>query len=111
MGAIWNTLACVAASAIVIAGLRGLPFLVFRGGRIPKGMAFIERYMPPVAMTVLVVSSFTGIRWSESPHGFPSLAGALITALLQVWKRNVFLSIFAGAALYMILGSLTAAGG
>ncbi|MGB4572759.1 MAG: AzlD domain-containing protein [Rectinemataceae bacterium] len=110
MSAIWNAVACVCVSALVIIAIRGLPFIVFRGGRVLKGMAFVERYMPPVAMTVLVVSSFTGIRWQEVPHGIPELAGALATAGLQFWKRNVFLSIFAGTVLYMLLRAFMAAG-
>lgn len=104
-----KALAAVFISALVIGSIRFLPFVLFRKGRVPKGMEFVEKYMPPVAMAVLVTASLAGVRWNQSPHGLPEAAGVAVTALIHLWKRNVLLSICAGTGLYMLLRALLGA--
>ncbi len=93
----------VAAMTAIIFGSRALPFLLFAKRKAPAALGFIEKYMPPVAMTVLAVASYTSLDWTARPHGLPELAAGLLVALAHLWKRNALLSIFGGTAFYMIL--------
>jgi branched-subunit amino acid transport protein AzlD len=94
--------------ATVIFTCRVFPFLFFRekNGSTNNGkrfLGFIEKTVPPVAMTVLAFNSLAGpIR--ASPHELvPTLSAAAFTAIVHVWRRNPLISIFGGTALYMIL--------
>jgi branched-subunit amino acid transport protein AzlD len=92
----------------VILFCRAVPFLFFRGtGEADKrGKAFldfVEKTVPPAAMTVLTFN-FIAAPVNENPReAVPVLVSAAMTALIHLWKRNPLLSIFGGTALYMIL--------
>ena len=109
---------------LVMAGViffcRIFPFLFFRGstksgtkeggndedsgGTKKRGgafLAFVEKTVPPVAMTVL---AFNSLPIKSSPRELIlAIAAAAFTAIIHVWKRNPLLSIFGGTALYMVL--------
>jgi branched-subunit amino acid transport protein AzlD len=109
---------------LVMAGIiffcRIFPFLFFRGkiGKNPdegdsqdgrdgtkeRGgafLAFVEKTVPPVAMTVL---AFNSLPIKSNPRELIlAIAAAAFTAVIHLWKRNPLLSIFGGTALYMIL--------
>jgi branched-subunit amino acid transport protein AzlD len=108
MANITTALIATAVMTIIIASCRALPFLFFSGKNTPRFIGFIERTMPPVAMTVLAVSSFTGIAWAKAPHGLPELAAGLFVVLIHLWKRNTLLSIVGGTVLYMLILSYAA---
>lgn len=97
------TLAAILISAAVIGGIRLLPFILFRNGAVPRGMDFVEKYMPPVAMAVLTAASLASVGWVRPPHGAPELAGVAVTAAVHLYRRNVLASIGSGTAVYMIL--------
>jgi len=74
-------------------------------GSSPKAafFAFVEKTVPPVAMTVLAFN-IMGSSFRDNPgDGLLVLAASVFTALVHLWKRNSLLSIFGGTALYMIL--------
>ncbi len=100
-------LLAVAVMAGVTLLTRAAPFLFFSKRKPPAVLDYLQRFIPPVVMTLLVLASFKDIRFAEAPHGLPALLGAAATALLHFWKRNVLLSIAGGTALYMILIRLT----
>ncbi|MDR0877390.1 MAG: AzlD domain-containing protein [Treponema sp.] len=64
---------------------------------------FVEKVVPPVAMTVLAFNALAGPLKTDIKEGFPALIAAVITALLHLWRRNPLISIFGGTAVYMIL--------
>jgi branched-subunit amino acid transport protein AzlD len=100
----------------VIFFCRVLPFILFRDrpgkqetrretakdlrGRF---LSMVEKTVPPAAMTVLAVNAIAAPIRDKPAEALPVLAAAGLTALLQLWKRNVLLSIFAGTVLYMLL--------
>ena len=71
-------------------------------------LAFVEKTVPPVAMTVLAFNSMGSSFRANPQDGLLVLAASVFTALLHLWKRNSLLSIFGGTALYMILLRITA---
>jgi branched-subunit amino acid transport protein AzlD len=104
------TVAQALSSTLVMAAViflcRAIPFLFFRGeggsGR-AAFIAFVERAVPPVAMTVLAFSSIAASVGPKWPFGLPAVIASVATALLHLWKRNTLLSIVGGTALYMLL--------
>jgi len=103
-----EALAAAALMALIIVSCRALPFLFFAGRKPPPLLAFIETYMPAIAMTVMVVSSYTSISWASAPHGLPEAAAGASVVILHFWKRNTLLSILGGTFLYMLLARVLA---
>jgi branched-subunit amino acid transport protein AzlD len=105
----------------VIFFCRVFPFLFFRSGnenvteqkpvavhpgkksRRTSLINFVEKVVPPVAMTVLAFNALAGPIKTNIKEGLPVLIAAIITALLHLWRRNPLISIFGGTALYMVL--------
>jgi branched-subunit amino acid transport protein AzlD len=104
-----EALLLTAAMAAVILACRAAPFLFFRasGGRgQERFVAFVERAVPPVAMTVLAVHAIASAASTDAPYGIPAFAAALATVAIHLWRRNALISIFASTALYMTLSAL-----
>jgi len=97
-----------AVMALIIISCRALPFLFFSGRKPPAFLGFVEVYMPAIAMTVLAVSSYTSIKWADSPHGLPELIAGFAVVILHLWKQNALLSILGGTLLFMLLSGLIA---
>jgi len=96
-------LGAIAAMAAVTILCRAAPFLFFMRHRPPGIVDYLQVYIPPMIMTVLVLGSFKSVSFAAWPHGIPELSAALMVAGLHLWKRNTLLSIFAGTGLYMLL--------
>ena len=94
----------VAVMALVTAGIRFLPFLIWGGGR--KTPAIIERLgrgLPYAIMGMLVVYCLKGVNFEQAGGFVPALIGCVVVALLYVWRRNTLLSIVAGTICYMLM--------
>lgn len=82
---------------------RALPFLLFSQKEPPAIIRFIEKYIPPMVMAVLVVYCLKDMNFSSGAKGFvPYLIASALTAALHLWKRNALLSICSGTIIYMI---------
>jgi len=82
---------------------RAVPFLFFSRKKPPAFLDYLQRYIPPVVMTILVFASYKDIEFTQTPFGIPAAAAGVLTALLHLWKRNVLVSIAGGTAVYMVL--------
>lgn len=82
---------------------RALPFLAFRNRELPDVVRYLGSALPPAIMVILVVYCLRNIHFSLAPHGIPELASALLVVVLQVWRKNMYLSIVAGTVCYMLL--------
>jgi len=115
MNSLTEALSLVFAMGAVILFCRAFPFLFFAGKNSggegdetasPRKKAFfefVEKTVPPVAMTVLAFNAL-GASFRANPRdGLLTLAASVFTALIHIWKRNPLVSIFGGTALYMIL--------
>ena len=98
--------------AAVIFFCRAFPFLFFlgkkQGLKTETFIGFIEKVVPPLAMTVLTlnaISSFIyeNIKQDNFLQGGFALAAAAVTVILHLWRRSPLLSIFCGTAVYMAL--------
>lgn len=97
-------LAMVIVSALVTAGLRFAPFLIFGKGRqTPPIVTYLGKVLPFAIMGMLVVYCLKDISLSTAPFGIPEFLGCLFVALLHIWKRNTLLSIGVGTVCYMLM--------
>ena len=93
-------------SALIVFATRAFPFLLFSYRDPPRIITFIEKYIPPMIIAILVVYCFKDIEFTSRPWGLPSVIALGATAILHVWKRNAMVSIFGGTLLYMALSRL-----
>lgn len=98
-----EALAATAIFALVILATRAFPFAVFSRRDPPRAIRFVEKYIPPAVMAILVVYCLKDIRWACWPSGIRELIALAAVIVLHLWKKNAMLSIFGGTALYMVL--------
>nr|MBQ8244697.1 branched-chain amino acid transporter permease [Oscillospiraceae bacterium] len=97
----------VAVVALVTAGLRFLPFLIFRENRTtPPLITYLGQVLPYSIMGMLVIYCLKDVSLVRAPFGIPEAIGCAFVALLHIWKRNTLLSIGAGTVCYMLLVQL-----
>ena len=99
--------ATVAVVALVTAGLRFLPFLIFGENRTtPPLITYLGQVLPYAIMGMLVIYCLKDVSFISGSFGIPEMIGCAAVALLHVWKRNTLLSIGAGTICYMLLVQL-----
>jgi branched-subunit amino acid transport protein AzlD len=105
-----EVLPVVFAMGATILFCRACAFLFFneksiegRGKRTSAFLNFVEKIVPPVAMTVLAFNILGGAFRGGVDSGLLALLAAGFTAAVHLWKGNPLLSIFGGTAVYMIL--------
>ncbi|MCL2007676.1 MAG: AzlD domain-containing protein [Treponema sp.] len=105
MSTLQGALLLTFAMGLVILFCRAFPFLFFsRKDNIQSPFfTFVEKTVPPVAMTVLALNAIGGSLRESLQGGSLTLIAAIFTAAIHLWKRNALLSIIGGTILYMIL--------
>jgi branched-subunit amino acid transport protein AzlD len=109
MNSLQKALGLVFAMGAVIFFCRAFSFLFFSGGISRKTslkeslLDFVEKIVPPAAMTVLAFNALGGALKDDPQNGLLAFAASVFTALIHFWKRNTLISIIGGTALYMIL--------
>ena len=94
----------IAVMALVTAGLRFLPFLIFGENRkTPPLVAYLGQVLPFAIMGMLVVYCLKDVSFTAAPFGIPEIVGCAVVTLLHIWKRNTLLSIGSGTVCYMLL--------
>jgi len=92
--------------ALIILATRALPFILFSKHKPPKLIRFIERFIPPMIMAILVVYCFKDIPALPPSSLATNLAAAALVVILHLWKKNAMLSIFVGTVFFMTLSYL-----
>lgn len=94
----------IAVMALVTAGLRFLPFLIFGENRkTPPLISYLGQVLPFAIMGMLVVYCLKDVSFTAVPFGIPEVIGCAVVTLLHVRKRNTLLSIGVGTLCYMLL--------
>ncbi len=94
----------IAVMALVTAGLRFLPFLIFGENRkTPPLVTYLGQVLPFAIMGMLVVYCLKDVSLAAAPFGIPEAIGCAVVTMLHIWKRNTLLSIGAGTVCYMLL--------
>jgi len=102
-----HAIATIAVVALVTAGLRFLPFLIFGENRkTPPLITYLGQVLPYAIMGMLVVYCLKDVSFVSGSFGIPEALGCAAVALLHIWKRNTLLSIGSGTVLYTLLVQL-----
>ena len=99
-------LAVIAVCALCTLLERALPFLLFRGKRVPEPVEHLGKVLPMAIIATLVVYCLRGIDFRSAAACAPQLLAAAVTALLHLWKRSTLLSIAGGTLCCMLLTQL-----
>lgn len=82
---------------------RALPFLVFRGRKVPAIISYLGRVLPMAIMTTLVIFCIKDISFAAARGWAPYLIGIGFTAALHWFFKNALVSIAGGTICYMLL--------
>lgn len=90
--------------AVITFMTRALPFIVFPAGKpTPKFIQYLGKALPLAVFGMLVVYCLKDVQWLEGSHGIPEILGIAAVVLMHLWRRQLFLSMAVGTAVYMIL--------
>ena len=106
MTTLTEALIAVPLMGLVILATRAFPFLLFSRRDPPALIRFVERFIPPMVMAVLVVYCLKDIQWPTWPSGIREISALALVVALHLWKKNAMLSIFGGTAFFMLLRAL-----
>lgn len=96
-------IATVAILALATSLTRFVPFVLFRGSRIPRYIHYLSQVLPPAVFGMLVVYCMKDVDFSAGSHGIPELAGVALTVGLHLRWRRMLVSIMGGTLCYMLL--------
>ena len=96
-------IAGIAVIAVVTWALRAFPFLLFGSRPLPKTIQYLGNVLPPAIMTVLVIYCLRDTNIGQSPYGIPELVACTLVVILQILRKNMYLSIIVGTIGYMLL--------
>lgn len=95
--------AVIGVAAVVTWALRASPFLLFGSRPLPEIMRYLGKELPPAIMSVLVIYCLRDTNFGDFPFGLPELAACVLVVVLQIVRKNMYLSIIAGTVCYMAL--------
>lgn len=96
-------LMAIAVMSVVTMALRILPFAIFDRIQTPKSVQYLGDVLPFVLMPMLIVYCLKDVNLVTGSHGMPELLAILLVVVLQWFKKNTLVSIFAGTIFYMCL--------
>lgn len=94
----------VAAAVLGTMMTRFLPFILFPANKpTPPVVLYLGKMLPSAVMALLVVFSFKDVEFLSGNHGAPELLATALIIGLQVYLKNVLLTIASGTIFYMFL--------
>lgn len=83
---------------------RFLPFILFPAGKkTPDFIQYLGKTLPYAAIGLLLIYCIKDVSFTTYPFGLFEIISISAVAILHFWKRNMFISIFSGTILYMLL--------
>ena len=98
-----NALLATIIAALVIFATRLFPFVLFSKREPPPILRFIEKYIPPMIMAILLIYCLKDVNFTARPFGLPQLIALIVTVASYLWKGNSMVSIFGGTIVFMLL--------
>ncbi|OHD81535.1 MAG: branched-chain amino acid transport, partial [Spirochaetes bacterium RIFOXYB1_FULL_32_8] len=78
-------------------------FIIFNRKKPSEYILFIEKYIPPMVMVILVTYCFAAVDFTSKPFGIPHISSALFVVIIHILLKNPLISIFGGTIIYMVL--------
>ncbi len=85
--------------------LRLIPFTVKNQLKDSALLADLARWIPLGAMLLLAAYILFHIDYSSQATALPYLAGAAVTVLVHLWRKNMFLSMICGTVVCVFLAN------
>ena len=82
---------------------RFLPFVIFKGKKIPKALDYLGFALPASVFGMLLVYCLKDTVVTSFPFALPEVLGLAVTSAIYLWKKNTLISIAAGTVFYMFL--------
>jgi branched-subunit amino acid transport protein AzlD len=98
-------LAAILISAAITWALRAVPFAFVVPMRRSAVLPYLNEYMPPGIMVILVFYTVRDTPVSITPLTVAVAAGLITTAGLHLWRQNATLSVLGGTAAHVVLAS------
>ena len=92
----------IAAVVLGTMATRFLPFIIFSADSTPDFVKFLGRVLPNAVIGLLVIYSLKDSIGGTN-HCIPELIALVFIFILHKWKKNMFISMAAGTAIYMLL--------
>lgn len=100
----FHSILIIAVCSVVTLLIKFVPFIAFPEGReVPDVISYLGSVLSFSVMGMLVVYCLKNISFAAAAGWMPYAIAVLGTAAVHVWKKNTFLSVFVGTALYMYL--------
>lgn len=98
-----NAIIAIIIMSLITFFTRATPFIFFKDKNPPELIQYIQQYIPPMIMVILVIYCLKDIRFFSKPYGIPEMVAILFIVIMHVWKKNPLLSILGGTIIYMVL--------
>ena len=82
---------------------RFIPFVIFKGKKIPKALDYLGIALPASVFGMLLVYCLKDTVVTSFPFALPEVLGLAVTSAIYLWKKNTLISIAAGTVFYMLL--------
>ena len=105
MHEITYVLAAILISSAITWSLRAAPFAFLAPMRRSAVLPYLNEFMPPGIMVILVFYTIRTTPVSITPLSIAVAVGLLTTTGLHLWRSNATLSILGGTAAHVILAS------
>ena len=69
----------------------------------PEYVQYLGKFLPSAVFGMLVIYCLKNVEVLHGTHGIPEGISILVTAVLHIWKKNMFLSIAGGTICYMLI--------
>lgn len=90
--------------AVATMATRMLPFLFFHPGKeLPPYVKYLGTVLPSSVFALLVVYCLRNTNLTSGTYGIPELTAIIVTVVVHLWRRNMFFSMVAGTAVYMVI--------
>ena len=95
----------IALAALATQITRWTPFVLFRR-KTPSLVAYLGTVLPSAIWGMLVVYCFRNGSLVDGSNGIPEVLASALTIGLQIWKRNMAITIAGGTLFYMAMVQL-----
>lgn len=94
----------IAAAVLGTMVTRYLPFIIFPANKkTPPIISYLGKMLPAAVMALLVVFALKDVSFLSGSHGLPEALAIALIILLQVYIKNILLTIASGTIFYMFL--------
>ena len=89
--------------SLVTLFVRYLPFVYFGNRELPKSMIYLQNALPSAIMVILVIYCLKDVKLGFNLYDLKEIIACLVVIILQLYKKNMYISIVGGTLCYMII--------